>query len=208
MLAKFPRVLLSTNKPYQKNHDSATLHRRQHNTGQLRFEALTAAVAGRRVQVESRWQGIPPQPAAAGRSVAMSAATTTEGARKTNSIADSPSTDKDESVYDAVVVGAGIGGIVAACQLAERGVKVLLLERYLIPGGSAGRFERDGYIFDVGASVMFGLGTEVSVGVITRENGSLGIGCSSATSGNTACECRNRSGRDGPGACVKGRNYF
>jgi len=31
-----------------------------------------------------------------------------------------------------------------------KGAKVLVLERYVIPGGSAGYFEREGYRFDVG----------------------------------------------------------
>ena len=34
----------------------------------------------------------------------------------------------------------------------------MLLRRYIIPGGSAGRFQRDGYVLDVGASMMFGMG--------------------------------------------------
>ena len=33
-----------------------------------------------------------------------------------------------------------------------------LMRRYIIPGGSAGRFQRDGYVLDVGASMMFGMG--------------------------------------------------
>ena len=45
---------------------------------------------------------------------------------------------------DAVVIGSGIGGLVTASQLAAKGAKVLVLERYLIPGGSGGSFEREG----------------------------------------------------------------
>ncbi|NES84568.1 MAG: carotene isomerase, partial [Moorea sp. SIO2B7] len=46
--------------------------------------------------------------------------------------------------------------------------KVLVLERYLIPGGSAGYFEREGYRFDVGASMIFGFGTEGTTNLLTR----------------------------------------
>ncbi|MBF2058286.1 MAG: carotene isomerase [Cyanobacterium sp. T60_A2020_053] len=72
------------------------------------------------------------------------------------------------SQYDVIVIGSGIGGLVTATQLASKGVKVLVLERYLIPGGSAGYFEREGYRFDVGASMIFGFGTEGTTNLLTR----------------------------------------
>ena len=70
--------------------------------------------------------------------------------------------------FDAIIIGSGIGGLVTATQLAAKGAKVLVLERYLIPGGSAGYFEREGYRFDVGASMIFGLGTEGTTNLLTR----------------------------------------
>ncbi|AUC59900.1 prolycopene isomerase CrtH [Cyanobacterium sp. HL-69] len=72
------------------------------------------------------------------------------------------------SKYDVIVIGSGIGGLVTATQLAAKGIKVLVLERYLIPGGSAGYFEREGYRFDVGASMIFGFGTEGTTNLLTR----------------------------------------
>ncbi|AVH67999.1 carotenoid isomerase [Nostoc sp. 'Peltigera membranacea cyanobiont' N6] len=69
---------------------------------------------------------------------------------------------------DAIVIGSGIGGLVTATQLAAKGAKVLVLERYLIPGGSAGYFERQGYRFDVGASMIFGLGQNGTTNLLTR----------------------------------------
>ena len=40
--------------------------------------------------------------------------------------------------------------------------------RYLIPGGSAGHFKREGYTFDVGSSMMFGFGEQGTTNLITK----------------------------------------
>jgi prolycopene isomerase len=70
--------------------------------------------------------------------------------------------------FDVIVIGSGIGGLVTATQLAKKGAQVLVLEKYIIPGGSAGYFEREGYRFDVGASMMFGFGSEGTTNLLTR----------------------------------------
>jgi prolycopene isomerase len=49
-----------------------------------------------------------------------------------------------------------------------------VLERYLIPGGSAGYFERDGYRFDVGASMIFGFGQQGTTNLLTRALAAVG----------------------------------
>lgn len=74
----------------------------------------------------------------------------------------------ETSVFDVIVIGSGIGGLVTATQLAAKGAKVLVLERYIIPGGSSGYFEREGYRFDVGASMIFGFGTKGTTNLLTR----------------------------------------
>jgi phytoene dehydrogenase-like protein len=50
--------------------------------------------------------------------------------------------------YDAIVIGAGVGGLFCANLLAEAGMKVLLLERHYMLGGFCSTFRRHGYIFD------------------------------------------------------------
>ena len=76
--------------------------------------------------------------------------------------------------FDAIIIGSGIGGLVTATQLAAKGAKVLVLERYLIPGGSAGYFDRQGYRFDVGASMIFGFGKQGTTNLLTRALAAVG----------------------------------
>ena len=60
--------------------------------------------------------------------------------------------------YDAIVVGAGVSGLTAAAELAYRNVRTLVVERHNVPGGCASFYQRDGYRFDVGATLIGGFG--------------------------------------------------
>ncbi len=63
--------------------------------------------------------------------------------------------------YDAIVVGAGLGGMSAAAHLAALGQRVLLLERYKVVGGCSHTFRRRGkWEFDAGVHYIGETGPE------------------------------------------------
>jgi len=53
-----------------------------------------------------------------------------------------------------LVIGAGVGGIVAATHLAQHGLKVTVVEKNARPGGRCDRFSRDGHHFDTGPTLL------------------------------------------------------
>jgi len=73
--------------------------------------------------------------------------------------------------YDAVIVGAGIGGMTCGALLAKEGANVLIVERHSKPGGYVTAYERKGYSFQV-PHLMGGCGPG---GDITRIMDHLGI---------------------------------
>ena len=53
-----------------------------------------------------------------------------------------------------IVIGAGIGGIVAATHLAKKGIKVTVVEKNSHAGGRCDRISRDGHHFDTGPTLL------------------------------------------------------
>ncbi len=100
---------------------------------------------------------------------------TSQGSSSYHSFGKSSAPFPPDQEWDAIIIGSGIGGLVTATQLAAKGARVLVLERYLIPGGSAGYFERQGYRFDVGASMIFGFGQEGTTNLLTRALQAVGV---------------------------------
>ncbi len=77
--------------------------------------------------------------------------------------------------YDAIVIGAGLGGLSAATMLAQNGLDVLLLERHNVPGGYATSFVRGRYEFEVALHELSGVGPPERRGAVYRYLESLGI---------------------------------
>ena len=59
---------------------------------------------------------------------------------------------------DVIIVGSGIGGLVAGALLARYGKRVIVCESHSIAGGAAHSFTRKGFHFDSGPSFYCGLG--------------------------------------------------
>ncbi|MEM8810973.1 MAG: phytoene desaturase [Pseudomonadota bacterium] len=62
--------------------------------------------------------------------------------------------DLDTSRPNAVVIGAGFGGLAAAMRLGAKGYRVHLLDRLNAPGGRATAVVRDGHRFDLGPTIV------------------------------------------------------
>src|ERR671932_246932 len=74
--------------------------------------------------------------------------------------------------YDAVVVGAGVGGLVCANLLAREGLSVLLVEQHYMVGGYCSTFRRAGYTFDAATHFYPLLGNPRTItGGLLRELG-------------------------------------
>lgn len=72
------------------------------------------------------------------------------------------------SSYDAVVIGAGNGGLAAALTLAVNGVKPLLLEQHNIPGGFATSFVRGRFEFDASLHELSDVGPDDKKGGVRK----------------------------------------
>jgi phytoene dehydrogenase-like protein len=83
--------------------------------------------------------------------------------------------------YDAIVIGAGLGGLSAATMLARNDLKVLLLERHNVPGGYATSFVRGRadnkqlYEFEIALHELSGIGPPERRGSLYRYLEYLGV---------------------------------
>lgn len=63
-----------------------------------------------------------------------------------------------EERLDAVVIGAGLGGLACAARMAREGASVLVVERSGRPGGLTGSFQRLGFSFELSLHLMDAVG--------------------------------------------------
>ena len=75
------------------------------------------------------------------------------------------------SVFDDLVIGAGMGGLTTAALLAARGRRVLVVEAHDVPGGYAHTFTVGKYRFCAQVHYVFGCGEGEPVGELLRRTG-------------------------------------
>ena len=72
-------------------------------------------------------------------------------------------TGDPQSTYDVVIIGAGIGGLICAGQLARAGIKVLLIEQHYMVGGYCSTFRRGPFTFDAATHFYPLLGNPMTI---------------------------------------------
>lgn len=77
--------------------------------------------------------------------------------------------------YDAVVIGAGNGGLVAAIRLLQGGARVLVVEKHNIPGGFATSFRRGRFEFEASLHELNDFGTAENAGDVRVLFDELGV---------------------------------
>lgn len=83
-------------------------------------------------------------------------------------MSDKLTTVKTQRSYQAIVLGAGLGGLSAALELSLKGKKILLLEQHNIPGGFATSFIRGRFEFDVALHQLSDVGADSKNGALKK----------------------------------------
>lgn len=63
---------------------------------------------------------------------------------------------EDIGNFDVIIIGAGMGGLVAGTALVDKGYRVLIVEKHSIPGGFTTNFERKDFRFEVSTHLING----------------------------------------------------
>ncbi|MCD4735930.1 MAG: NAD(P)/FAD-dependent oxidoreductase [Bacteroidales bacterium] len=60
-------------------------------------------------------------------------------------------------LYDVIVIGSGMAGLVTAANIVSEGLSVLVLEQHFIPGGATTMFKRKDFLFEAGGHRFSGI---------------------------------------------------
>lgn len=77
--------------------------------------------------------------------------------------------------YDVIIIGAGNGGLATAATITQKGIKTLVLERNIVPGGSATSYRRGRFEFEAALHELCNVGEAESPGSIRKMFDSWGI---------------------------------
>jgi len=74
--------------------------------------------------------------------------------------------------YDAIIIGAGISGLVCGCYLAKAGLRTIIIEKNFTPGGYCTSFTRNGFSFD---ACVYALSSYRKGGILRRLSEELNL---------------------------------
>jgi phytoene dehydrogenase-like protein len=72
---------------------------------------------------------------------------------------------------DILIVGSGMGSLTAGALLAQKGMKVTVLEQNWQPGGCTSSYWRKGFVFEAGATTLVGLGDHMPLQHVLDKTG-------------------------------------
>jgi len=74
-------------------------------------------------------------------------------------------------IFDAVIIGSGMGALSAAALLAADGLRVAILEQNWLPGGCTSAYWRKGFVFEAGATTLVGLDEGMPLWAVLQRTG-------------------------------------
>ncbi|MHA7102643.1 phytoene desaturase family protein [Roseivirga pacifica] len=70
-----------------------------------------------------------------------------------------------------LIIGSGMGALVAGAMLTKKGLKTTVLEQNYLPGGCTSAYWRKGFVFETGATTLVGLGNGMPLQYVLDETG-------------------------------------